>query len=192
MAKTKPCIPPADIIKTAEGPSCVPNVVVSRETVHIVNIGKPKNGVITWKLRIEREQLSQTARQLFGKADRMPPGTLYQQHGVRPVPYFYRDPRTKVEGRISIGRMLQDRALAVRVFDDQLKMALAHANLYGRVGRAHVARVRVLAKILGIEKRFEEGVDRLRNLGTRATRRVGRAETRRPDETAHSSRTRGF
>jgi len=174
MAKTKTCIPPADIIKTAEGPSCVPNVVVSRETVHIVNIGKPKNGVITWKVRIEREPLSQAARQLFGKADRMPPGTLYRAIGVRPVPYFYRDPRTKTEGRISIGQMLQDRALAVRVFDDQLKMALAHPNLYGRAGRAHVARVRGLAKILGIEKRFEEGVNRAQSRNTRDTARQPR------------------
>ena len=158
MAKTT--IPPAGISKTVKGPYCVPNVVVLRERVQIVAIGKPKNGVVTYTVRVEREPLSRPARELFRKADRMPPGTLYHQHGVGPVPYFYRDPRTKTEGRVSIGRLLQDRALAVRVLDDQLKMALARRNLFSRAGRANVAQVRRLAKILGMEKRFEERVSR--------------------------------
>ena len=147
MAKAKPTISPTGIPKTVKGPYCVPNVVVSREQVQIVDIG-------------ERESLSRPARELFRKADRMPQGTVYHQHGVGSVPYFYRDPGTKTEGRVSIGSLLQDRALAVRVLDDQLKMALAHRNLFSRAGRANVAQVRRLAKILGMEKRFEERVCR--------------------------------
>jgi hypothetical protein len=160
MTKPKATISPTGIRKTVKGPYCVPNVVVSRERVQIVDIGKPKNGVVTWKGTVEREPLSKSARELFRKADRMPPGSLYHQLGVGPVRYFYRDPRTKTEGRVSIGRLLQDRALAVCVLDDQLKMALAHRNLFSRAGRADVAQVRRLAKILGMEKRFEERVSR--------------------------------
>src|SRR5438876_5814665 len=69
-------------------------------------------------------------------------------------------PARRPKDACRIGRLLQDRALAVRVLDDQLKMALAHRNLFSRAGRANVAQVRRLAKILGMEKRFEERVSR--------------------------------
>jgi hypothetical protein len=73
--------------------------------------------------------------------------------------------------------MLQDPALAVRVLNDQLKIALAQPHQFSSGGRALVHRVRNLARILGMEDRFEKAVkqaltrDQQRNEQTRTTTR---------------------
>ena len=53
-----------------------------------------------------------------------------QQLGVQPVPYIYRNARGIKGRQVTIGQMLQDPALAVRVLDDQLKMALGQPHLF--------------------------------------------------------------
>jgi hypothetical protein len=90
----------------------------------------------------------------------LPPKATYRECGVGPVMYYYRDPRAKKGSRVPIGRLKQSRALAVRVLDDQLEMALAHRHLFGKSGRAHVHRVLHLAIILGLRGRYEQRVKR--------------------------------
>lgn len=171
MTKKKP---KGGIKEVGRAPAFVPGRIVLKETIEIIKVGRRKDGVVTWKLRRVQEPLSPEAREYFRNLDRNPP-EKYQQMGARPVPYLYRDPRTKKEGRISIGRMLQNRTLAIRVLDDQTKMALGRGNLFGKGGRTHLNRVRNLAKILGLEERVERAVRPLcsSSSGTRLKSRAG-------------------
>ena len=150
----------AEIKEVGRAPAFGLGRIVLTETIEIIKLGRRKDGVVTWKLRRVQGPLSPEAREYFHNLDRNPP-EKYQQMGVRPVPYLYRAPRTKKEGRISIGRMLQNRALAIRVVDDQTKMALGRGNLFGKGGQTHLNRVRNLAKILGLEERVERAVKRV-------------------------------
>lgn len=155
MAKEKP---KAGISEVTRVRAFVPRLIVSKTEFKVIKVGRRKDGIMTLKLRRVQEPLSREAREQFRQLDLNPP-EKFQQIGVRPVPYLYRDPRTKKEGRISIGRMLQNRALAIRVLDDQTKMALGTGNLFGKGGRKHLNRVRNLAKILGLEERVERALN---------------------------------
>lgn len=90
----------------------------------------------------------------------LPPETLYRECGIGPVAYYYHDPRAKKDSSVPIGRLKESRALAVRVLDDQLRLALAKPDPFNRVGRTHVHRVQKLGIILGLKGHFEERVKR--------------------------------
>ena len=158
MKKNKPVVP---ALQSSQHPLSIASVVEVARPSEVIRIGKQKDGKSKWKLKIYEQPVSREGRELFRKLDRMPPGSvMYYPSGFRPVPYFFRSPRAKNGRPVSMGQMLQDRALAVRVLDDQLAMALGHPHLFSTAGRALVHRVRNLAKILGMEERFEKAVNR--------------------------------
>jgi len=153
VAKAKPSY---SAQKRSEKPITAQPIILTK-TSEITKVRTRKGGGIALTLRSEWKPLSREAREHFRQLDLNPP-EKYRLIGVRPVPYLYRDPRTKKEGRISIGRMLQHRALAILVLDDQTKMALGRGNLFGKAVRTHLNRVRSLAQILDLEERFEQEV----------------------------------
>jgi hypothetical protein len=135
-------------------------IIVKETRMEVIGISKQKDGKSKLKLKVYEKPVSREERKLFRKLDRAPPGSvMYAQFGFRPVPYFFQSPRAKNGRPVSMGQMLQDRALAVAVLDNQLAMALRHPHLFSTAGRALVHKVRNLAKILGMEERFEKAVN---------------------------------
>lgn len=102
VKKNKPLIPAPEIMKISQSPVFITNVVEVARRSEIISIGKQRGGVSKWKLRVEHTPMSRERRERFRELDRMRPGSVtYQQLGVRPVPYFYRNPRGK-KGRAGL------------------------------------------------------------------------------------------
>ena len=158
VKKNKPVVP---ALQSSQHPLSVA-IIVKETRMEVIGISKQKDGKSKWKLKVHEQPVSREERELFRKWDRMPPrSVMYSEFGFRPVPYFFPSPRAENGRPVSMGQMLQDRALAVRVLDDQLAIALRHPHLSSTAGRAIVHKVRNLAKIFGMEERFEKAVNRV-------------------------------